>query len=338
MIYIIAEIGSNHNGDLELAKEMLRAAVETGVNAVKFQTFKADLLLSKTAPKAEYQKNRANDEESQYDMLKRLEFSNEDYLEVKKLGESLGVDVFSTAFDEDSINFLISTGMNIFKVPSGELTNLPFLRKVGSQKKKIIISTGMATIEEVQAACKVLEESGSDDITILHCTTDYPTRPEDINLNTIKTLQSEFPRFRIGFSDHSLGSAAAIAVASMGITVIEKHFTTDNTLPGPDQHASAMPKTMKELVDGVRVVEKAMGSGMLIPTETEMENRIVARKSLVAKTHVKKGDMFSESNITVKRPGDGISPMEIDSLLGKISLNNYDVDEKISFEELDTNE
>ncbi len=334
MVYIIAEIGSNHNGDIELAKEMVRAAAATGVDAVKFQTFKANLLLAASAPKAAYQKKETGDDESQLEMIRKLEFSFEDYLTVKEFGESLGLDVFSTAFDEKSLAFLISTGMEIYKIPSGEITNLPYLREIAKQNKKIIISTGMAVLEEIHAACQVLVDGNATDITVLHCTTDYPTKDEDVNLNNINTLMKEFPSFNIGFSDHSIGSASAIAAAALGVSVIEKHFTTDQTLPGPDQKASATPKIMTELVKGVRTIEKSMGKFTISPTPIELENRIVARKSIVARRPIEKGEVFSENNLISKRPGSGISPMKWDSIIGKKALKAYEADDLIDQNEL----
>ena len=260
MVYVIAEIGCNHNGSVKLAKKMVDAAVKTGVDAIKFQTFKADKLISKIAPKADYQKITTGTEDSQLEMTRKLELSYDDYLEMKRYCESKGIDVFSTAFDDESLNFLIGTGMSIFKIPSGEITNLPFLEKIGKQNKKVILSTGMATLGEIHTAVDILNKNGSYDITILHCTTEYPTKYHDINLNVIKTLQKEFPKYNIGFSDHSIGYQVPIMAAALGATIIEKHFTIDNNLPGPDQKASGTPDVFEAMVKGIRISEVAMGN------------------------------------------------------------------------------
>lgn len=337
-IYIIAEIGCNHNGDIELAKKMVDEAVLCGVDAVKFQTFIAEELISKYAPKADYQKITTGESESQLEMTKKLELTQLEYLELKEYTAKKGVEVFSTPFDMPSLDFLISTNMEVYKIPSGEITNLPYLEKIAKQKKKIILSTGMATIEEIRNAVLVLEKNGSNDIHILHCTTEYPTLDRDLNLNAIRTLQIEFPRYSIGFSDHSLGSVAAIAAAALGATIIEKHFTLDNEMEGPDHRASATPMILKEIVKGVRRTEILLGNFEKVPAEVEKKNKIVARKSIVAKTDIKKGDLFTEKNITVKRPGNGISPMFWYDVLGKVSEKNFGVDENIEIEEITTQE
>lgn len=330
MVYVIAEIGCNHNGDVKLAQKMVDVAVECGVNAVKFQTFKADNLISKFAPKAEYQKKTTGTSDSQLDMTRKLELSFEDYLYLKEYSEAKNVDVFSTPFDSESLEFLISTDMNVYKIPSGEITNLPYLEKIGQQNKKVIISTGMANVDEIKQAIRILEENGTSDITILHCTTEYPTKYNDINLNVIKTLQTEFPEYSIGYSDHSIGYEVAIAATTLGAEIIEKHFTLDNGMEGPDHKASATPDILKSLVDGVRIVEKSMGKYEKEPVEAEIKNKIVARKSIVAKDKIRKGDIFTIDNITVKRPGNGISPMYWYDILGRTSLSDFDFDELIT--------
>ncbi|MGO0141062.1 N-acetylneuraminate synthase [Latilactobacillus sakei] len=329
MVYVIAEIGCNHNGDIKLAKEMVDAAVESGVDAVKFQTFKADKLISKIAPKAEYQKTTTGTKDSQLEMTRKLELSFDEYLVMKKYCEERDVDVFSTAFDEDSLDFLISTDMTIFKIPSGEITNLPYLEKIGMQKKKVILSTGMANMQEIHDAVNILQNNGTEDITILHCTTQYPTEYRDINLNIMKTLKEEFPQFSIGFSDHSKGYQVPIMAAALGATIIEKHFTTDNNLPGPDQKASGTPDVFKKMVDGIRIAEVAMGTFTKEPVDVEKANKIVARKSIIANKKIKKGDVFTVDNITLKRPGSGISPMSWYDLLGKVSESDFEEDELI---------
>lgn len=329
MTYIIAEIGCNHNGDIKLARKMVDAAVSTGVDAVKFQTFKADKLISRYAPKAEYQIETTGNEESQLEMTKQLELSFDDYLLMKKYCEQRNVDVFSTAFDEESLEFLISTGMKVFKIPSGEITNLPFLEKIGEQHATVILSTGMSTMSEVHTAIDTLRKKGTKDITILHCTTEYPTKYEDINLNVMKTLKEEFPNYKIGFSDHSIGYQVPIIAAALGASVIEKHFTIDNNLPGPDQKASGTPEVFDKMVKGIRIAEVSMGSPKKEPTASELKNRIVARKSIIAKKHINKGEIFSVDNLTLKRPGNGISPMNWYKILGKKSEQDFDIDELI---------
>lgn len=329
MAYIIAEIGSNHNGDFGLAKKMLEAAVKAGVDAVKFQTFTASALISKNAPKAKYQIATTGAEDSQLEMTAKLELSHEDYLKLHEIGQKMGVDVFSTPFDMDSLEFLISTGMTTFKIPSGEITNLPYLERIGRVGGKVFLSTGMATIDEIHEAVDILQENGTTDITILHATTEYPTMYEDINLNAMKTLMKEFPDNAIGLSDHSLGYVVAIAAAGIGAQVIEKHFTIDNTLPGPDQKASSTPEVLTELVKDVRIVEKSLGSFEKHAVEVEEFNKIVARKSVIAKTHIKKGETFSVNNLTLKRPGNGISPMHWYDVLGKVSEQDFEEDDLI---------
>lgn len=335
MVYVIAEIGCNHNGSVELAKKMVDAAVSTGVDAVKFQTFKADQLISKYAPKAEYQKVTTGTDESQLEMTRHLELSFDEYLEMKKYCESKGVDVFSTAFDNDSLEFLISTGMRIFKIPSGEITNLPFLEKVGDQKKKVILSTGMSTMSEVHTAVNILRDRGTTDITILHCTTEYPTKYTDINLNVMKTIKDAFPEYQVGFSDHSIGYQVPIMAAALGAVVIEKHFTTDNNLPGPDQKASGTPDIFKAMIKGIRISEVAMGSPVKEPVGIELQNRVVARKSVIAKKAIKIGETFTSDNLTLKRPGNGISPMDWYKLLGLKSEHAFQPDELIKDDRFD---
>ncbi|MFV0288284.1 MAG: N-acetylneuraminate synthase [Mycoplasmatales bacterium] len=333
--YIIAEIGCNHNGDFELAKKMVDVAVDCGVDAVKFQTFKADKLISKYAPKAEYQKKTTGEEESQLEMTKKLELSFNEYLEIAEYTKEKGVDVFSTPFDDESLDFLISTNMAIYKIPSGEITNLPYLEKIGKLNKKVIISTGMAVMSEIKRAVNILEENGTKDITILHCTTEYPTQDQDLNLNVIKTLQKEFPNNDIGYSDHSIGYEVPTVATALGCTVLEKHFTLDNNMPGPDHKASANPDILKRLVSGVRKIEKAMGHYEKIPAEVEINNKIVARKSIVAKKNIAKGEKFTLDNITVKRPGNGISPMEWYNILGQSSEQEFTEDQLISHSKFD---
>ncbi len=334
-IMIVAEIGCNHNGDKNLAYRMIDEAVKCGVDAVKFQTFKASALISKYAPKAEYQKVTTGTDDSQLEMTARLELGHDDMLELKAYAESKGLVVFSTPFDLGSVDFLESVGQRLWKIPSGEITNLPYLEKIGAIKcegKKIILSTGMATIDEIKQCINILVKSGTDakDIIILHCNTEYPTPDKDINLTAINDLKKEFPKHQIGFSDHSVGYTAATGAAVLGIVLIEKHFTLDKNLPGPDHKASATPDELKQLVENVRRIEVMTGSGRKYVTESERKNKIIARKSIVALNDIKKGEMFGPNNITCKRPGNGISPMKWYDIIGQIAEKDFKEDELIT--------
>lgn len=323
MTYIIAEIGCNHNGSFELAKQMIDVAVDCGVDAVKFQTFRADLLISKYAPKAEYQKITTGEQDSQLEMTRKLELRFDEYVKLRDYGLQKGVDVFSTPFDELSLDFLIQLNTPIYKIPSGEITNLPYLQKIGKQGKKVILSTGMATLQEIKDAVQILQENGTEDICILHCTTEYPTPYEELNLNVISTLKKEFPLLDIGYSDHSVGYEVPIIAAALGASMIEKHFTLDVNMEGPDHKASATPDVLRRLVRGIRILEQALGRFEKVPAEVEIKNKIVARKSIVAKRDIKEGEVFTTDNITVKRPGNGISPMFWYELLGKTSERDF---------------
>jgi len=343
-ILIVAEIGCNHNGDKKLAKKLVEEAAKCNVDAVKFQTFNASSLISKYAPKAEYQKATTGNNENQLDMVKKLELSEADYLELKEYAESLGLSVFSTAFDLDSIDFLQKTGQYIWKIPSGEITNLPYLQKIGAlkcdadgHKKEIIMSTGMATIDEIRDCLNVLLKSGADkkDIVILHCNTEYPTPDEDVNIAAIRDLHDKFPDMRIGFSDHSDGFVAAVGAVTMGIELIEKHFTLDKNMEGPDHKASATPDELRALVENVRRMEVILGSGVKQVTPSERKNIVVARKSIVAKKAIAKGEVFTEENITCKRPGSGISPMKWYEVLGCKAERDFAEDELITMEGLE---
>lgn len=333
-IYIVAEIGCNHNGDYDLAKKMVDEAKNAGVCAVKFQTFKAELLISKIAPKAEYQIKETGNTESQLEMTKKLELSYESFTKLEEYAKSLGLDVFSTPFDMDSVDFLISRKQKMWKIPSGELLNLPYLEKIAKipdDEKEIIISTGMATLNEIKSALEIFKNNNvpSNKITILHCNTEYPTPYEDVNLNAIRYLKSEFPEYKIGFSDHSKGYFAAVASVPYGITFIEKHFTLDKNLPGPDHKASVTPEELTLLCQGIRAIEQCMGKEEKIVTNSERKNKIVARKSIVAKTNICKGDIFTTENITTKRPGNGISPMAWYDILGKTAESDFLEDQLI---------
>lgn len=331
-VYIVAEIGCNHNGNFNFAKTMVKAAKECGVDAVKFQTFNASLLISKNAEKAEYQKNTTDSKESQLDMVKKLELSHEEYLSLKQYAQSLGLTVFSTAFDFESIEFLKKNGQKIWKIPSGEITNLPYLEKIGDieiENKLIVLSTGMSTIEEIKKAVEILQSKKNNKIIILHCNTEYPTPDCDVNISAINDLKINFPNYEVGFSDHSIGDIGAIMAVAYGVTFIEKHFTLDKNLPGPDHKASATPKELKKLVEDVRRAEIIHGIGDKKVTKSEMKNKKIARKSIVAKTDIKKGDVFTIENLICKRPGNGISPMEWYNVIGRKSEFDFKEDELI---------
>ncbi|QNS16149.1 N-acetylneuraminate synthase [Mannheimia bovis] len=333
-VFIVAEIGCNHNGDPALAKKMVDVAKECGVDAVKFQTFKADKLISKYAPKAEYQKVTTGTADSQLEMTRKLELPYDEFEKLEAYARSLGLEVFSTPFDFESIDFLASQQQKVWKIPSGELTNLPYLEKIARlpiEGKTIVISTGMATIAETKASLKVLEDNGmaKKDITILHCNTEYPTPYEDVNLNAFHQLKQEFGEYSLGFSDHSAGYFAGLAAVPYGITFIEKHFTLDKNFEGPDHKASVTPDELKLLCEGIRAVEKSLGSSEKLVTNSEAKNKIVARKSIIAARPIKKGEIFTTENITTKRPGNGISPMFWYDVLGKEAQQDFEEDQLI---------
>ncbi len=331
-IFIVAEIGCNHNGNVKLAKKMVEIAKKCGVDAVKFQTFNSRLLISKYAEKADYQKKATGENESQLDMTKKLELKQEDYIYLKKYAKSLGLKVFSTAFDFESIDFLEKDGQNIWKIPSGEITNLPYLEKISSieiKNKLIVLSTGMSTNDEIKRAINILQSKKKNRIIILHCNTEYPTPDEDVNISAIQDLKQKFPDYEIGFSDHSIGEIGAIMAVSYGITFIEKHFTLDKNFLGPDHKASATPDELKRLVNSVRRAEIIYGSEMKKVTNSEKKNKKIARKSIIAKKKIKKGEIFSEENIICKRPGNGISPMHWYEIMGKQAEFDFNEDELI---------
>ncbi len=327
---IIAEAGVNHNGRLDLAKELIDAASKAKADYVKFQTFTAEELVVASAQKAEYQKKRTNDDESQFRMLKELELGKNTHFDLIEYCHKKGIGFLSTAFDIKSVDFLTELDLDFFKIPSGEITNLPYLRHVGKQAKPVILSTGMATLSEINEAIKILVHSGTPrkEITVLHCTTEYPTPMQDVNLKAIKTIRDVLGT-RVGYSDHTLGIEVPIAAVAMGAVVIEKHFTTNRNLPGPDHHASLEPGELKAMVGAIRNIEVAMGDGIKKPGKNEEKNRLISRKSIVAAMNIKKGEIFTEKNIAVKRPGTGISPMLYDSILGLVSGREYRTDELI---------
>ena len=328
---IIAEAGVNHNGDIAKAKALIDKGAEAGVDYVKFQTFKAEKLVTKQAQRASYQDKNTQNNDSQYEMLKKLELSQALHQELMDYCNQKGVKFLSTGFDSESLVFLAQLGITIAKVPSGEITNLPYLRQVASLFPEVILSTGMATINEIKDAVKVLIDNGvsKDKITILHCNTEYPTPMEDVNLKAMLHIQRELG-LPIGYSDHTLGIEVPIAAVALGATVIEKHFTLDKTLPGPDHKASLEPNELKAMVSAIRNIEKAIGgSGLKEVSKSEAKNKAIARKSIVATKTIKKGDMFSAENLTVKRPGTGISPMQWDEVIGKIAKKDFEEDDLI---------
>lgn len=327
-VFIIAEAGVNHNGDINIARKLVDAAVEAGADAVKFQTFKAEELVCKDAKKAEYQKQSTRKDECQLEMLKKLELNIYDHKELINYCNAKGIMFLSTPFDLQSIELLEELNMKIYKIPSGEITNFPYLKKIAGLKKKIIMSTGMCYLNEVKDALDVLKENGSQDITILHCNTEYPTPIEDVNLNAMITMKNEL-NVKVGYSDHTLGIEVPIAAASMGASVIEKHFTLDKQMEGPDHKASLNPKELKLMVESIRKVEKALGSFKKEPSDSERKNLIIARKSIVAKYKIEKDQIFNEENLTCKRPGNGISPMMWNKIIGKKAMKNFGEDELI---------
>lgn len=325
MTFIIAEIGVNHNGSIELAKRMVDEIVLCGCDCAKFQTFKSENLVNNEAKMAKYQKENLKNNLTQLEMLKKLELNKEDFIELKKYCEIKNIMFLSTPFDLESCDFLNSLGMEIFKIPSGEITNLPYLRKINSFKKDVILSTGMANLKEIREALKILKDCK---VSILHCTTQYPTPYEDVNLKAIETLKKEF-NLPVGYSDHTQGIEVPIAAVTMGAEIIEKHFTLDKNMEGPDHKASLEPEELAQMVISIRNIEKALGDGVKQPKKSEISNIEIARKSIVAKCDIKKGEIFSENNLTTKRPGSGISPMKWDEIIGKIATKDYFEDEII---------
>jgi len=329
-VFIIAEAGVNHNGNLEIAKKLIDVAVESGADAVKFQTFKAENLVNFYAEMAEYQKKNLGKVKSQIEMLKELELSFDDFEELKKYCDEKEIIFLSTPFDIESARFLRDLGLDIFKIASGEITNYPLLKEIGSYGKQIILSTGMADLGEIEDALDVLIENGTkeEDITVLHCNTEYPTPFEDVNLRAMLTIKEAF-KVNIGYSDHTPGIEVPVAAVALGAVVIEKHFTLDKELPGPDHKASLEPYELKAMVNAIRNIEKALGNGIKKPSKSEKKNISVARKSIVAKRDIKKGEIFTEENLTVKRPGTGISPMRWKEIIGKKAPRDFKKDEII---------
>jgi N,N'-diacetyllegionaminate synthase len=331
-ITIIAEAGVNHNGSLEKAKQLIEVAANAGVDIVKFQTFKADKIVSKTAPKATYQLNSVSDgDDSQYTMLKKLELDDFSHMELVKYCKQKGLEFLSTGFDEESIDFLEEIGSSMYKIPSGEITNKPYLQHIARKGKPVLMSSGMAYLDEIEKALTVMMNEGlnKEMITVLHCNTEYPTPMEDVNLKAMLTIREAF-KVNIGYSDHTLGIEVPIAAVALGAVVIEKHFTLDRNLPGPDHKASLEPSELKAMVDAIRNVEMAVsGTGLKMPSFSEQKNISVARKSIVASCPIAQGEKFSKANITAKRPGNGISPMLWDEVIGRNAKRDFDEDELI---------
>lgn len=328
--FIIAEAGVNHNGSLELAKRLIDVACEAGADAVKFQTFQAKNLVSKTAQKADYQKQTTDQDESQFDMIKKLELSEAMHHELIDYCKQKSILFMSTPFDHDSIELLDQLGLEVFKISSGEITNLPYLRHIGRLNKQIILSTGMANLGEIEDALQVLVQAGTpkERITVLHANTEYPTPMQDVNLNAMQTIVQAFG-VAVGYSDHTLGIEVPIAAVTLGASVIEKHFTLDKTMDGPDHKASLEPNELKAMVDAIRNIELALGTSIKQASPSESKNKPIARKSLVAKVDIQQGQVFTEENLCIKRPGHGISPMRWDEILGTIAQRNYVEDELI---------
>lgn len=329
-VFIIAEAGVNHNGSIELAKKLIDTAVEAKADAVKFQTFKAEKLVNKNAQKAEYQKETTDKDESQFDMIKKLELDVATHRELMDYCKSKNIMFLSTPFDHDSIELLNDLGLEIFKIPSGEITNLPYLRHIGKLGKKVILSTGMADIGEIEDALDILIEAGTkkENITVLHANTMYPTPMEDVNLNAMLTIGKTFD-IAYGYSDHTLGIEVDIAATAMGASCIEKHFTLDCSMEGPDHKASLEPDQLKAMVKAIRNIEHALGSSVKKPSKSEMPNMQIARKSIVAACAIEKGEELTEDKLAIKRPGNGINPMRWDDIVGSIALKNYKEDEPI---------
>jgi N-acetylneuraminate synthase/N,N'-diacetyllegionaminate synthase len=334
---IIAEAGVNHNGDLLKAKELIRVASESGADYVKFQTFKADKMVSKKAKKAGYQtKNFGEGDDSQFGMLKKLEIPLEWYFELTEYAKSLGISFLSTGFDEESIDFLETLHPDLYKIPSGEITNKPYLQHIGRKGTKVILSTGMANINEIRQAMDVLQQAGLDKklVTVLHCNTEYPTPMMDVNLKAMHYIQRELD-VEVGYSDHTLGIEVPIAAVAMGAKVIEKHFTLDRNLPGPDHKASLEPNELKAMVTAIRNIEEAIsGSGIKEPSESEKPNIRIARKSIHIVRPVKAGHHIEKEDLIMRRPGDGISPMDIENVLGRVLAKDLDEDEILSWDAL----
>ena len=330
--FIIAEAGVNHNGNIRLAKKMIDIAADAGADAVKFQTFKTENLVGRKAAKAEYQKKNTDSAESQFEMIKRLELNDEAHKLLIEYCDLKSIKFLSAPFDLDSIDLLDSLGLDTYKIPSGELTNLPYLRKISRTKKRIILSSGMADLGEIEDAMGILTDGKItlQDITILHCNTEYPTPMEDVNLNAMLTIGAAFPGIQIGYSDHTQGIEISVAAVALGASVIEKHFTIDKNMEGPDHKASLEPEALKQMVLAIRNVETALGNGIKKPSPSEIRNIDIARKYIVARKTIKSGELFTQNNLTTKRSSlKGLSPMRWDEIIGSVAHNDYGIDEVI---------
>lgn len=329
-VFIIAEAGINHNGSISIAKKLIDIAAKAGADAVKFQTFNAENLVTKNAKKAKYQKRNDNKKESQFDMLKKLELSPLMHKTLLSYCKKKKILFLSSPFDLQSINFLKNLGLKIFKIPSGEITNLPYLKKLGKLNKKIILSTGMSNMNEIKDALNILVKSGTkkNNITVLHANTEYPTPMRDVNLRSMLSIGKAF-NVNYGYSDHTLGSEVSVAAVALGAKCIEKHFTLNCKMKGPDHRASLEPKDLKKMIHAIRNIEIALGSRLKRPSKSEAANIKIVRKSLVASRNIKRGEIFTEKNLTAKRPGNGLSPFKIIKFLGKRSLKNYKKDQQI---------
>lgn len=327
-VFIIAEAGVNHNGDIRLAKRLAEEAKKAGADCVKFQTFHAEALVTADGEKADYQKAQTGSGESQLEMLKKLELTEGEFLELKKYCEEIQIAFLSTAFDMESLKFLESLEPFCYKIPSGEITNYPYLKAIAQTGRDVILSTGMSSLSEVEEAVALLRENGAGKLTLLHCTTEYPAPVEDVNLRAMQSLAEHFGT-KAGYSDHTQGIEVPAAAAAVGAAVIEKHFTLDKTMEGPDHKASLEPEELAEMVRTIRKIELALGSEKKQVTKREAANRKAARKSIVAARDIKAGEIFTEKNLTIKRPGDGISPMKWPEILGKEAARDFRKEERI---------
>jgi N,N'-diacetyllegionaminate synthase len=330
---VIAEAGVNHNGSMEIAEKLVFAAKTSGADIVKFQTFSAKTLVTQSAPKAQYQINSKFQSETQFQMLKKLELSEKMHLELIRLCNRINIKFLSTAFDQDSVDLLRKLGQTTFKIPSGEITNLPLIRHIAKNAENLILSTGASTLLEIEQALDVIYKSGlsKEYVTVLHCTSAYPTPLEDVNLSAMQEISRKF-EIKVGYSDHTLGTEVSIIAAALGASIIEKHFTMNRNFDGPDHKASLEPDELESMIKAIRNIEKIVGTGIKKIMPSEKNNLHIIRKSIVAKIPIAAGEVFTDKNLTTKRPGSGVSPMYWDSILGNSSRNNYDIDEMIKDE------
>lgn len=331
-VYIIAEAGDNHNGDFNTALKLVDVAKRAGADCVKFQTFVTEEIISKYAEMAEYQKKNTGKEESQFEMVKRLELSFDEFRKIKEYCDRVGIQFLSTPFDLKSVDFLNELGVPFFKIPSGEITNYPYLIKIAHTGKPVVMSTGMCEPDEILAAINVLEKNGSGEITLLHCNTEYPTPLKDVNLYAMRTMKKMFGK-KVGYSDHTKGIEVPVAAVALGACVIEKHFTLDKNMPGPDHKASLEPDELGRMVKNIRNIEIALGDGVKRVSESERKNIAIARKSIMARRNIQEGEILTEENLAVKRPGTGINPMQWMEVLGTRAVRDFKEDELIEIRE-----